>query len=279
MKPDIILEGLAFPEAPRWYGDRLWLTDQHAGEILTVDLLGNAERVSEHIDRPGGLGRLPNGTLLVVLMNERKVCRLVKNQLELHADLSELASAPCNDMVVDDYGRAYVGNFGYDIEAGEPKSNAELILVEPNGSARVVSRELAFPNGAVITPERDTLIVAETFSSRISAFDIDDDGSLRNHRVWAALADKQPDGICLDAEGAVWFACPKSGRVHRVHEGGEIVDSIETSVPPYACMLGGPDRTKLFALGSATNVAEEAARSRSGTVEVVEVDVPGAGIP
>lgn len=279
MEPAVILRGLAFPEAPRWDGDRLWLTDQHAGDILTVGIDGNAERVVTGIDRPGGLGTLPNGTTLVVLMNEQRVCRIVHGELELHADLSGLASAQCNDMVVDDYGRAYVGNFGYDIEAGEPKSNAELILIEPNGEARVVSRELIFPNGSVITPDRDTLIVAETFASRISAFDIDEDGSLRNHRVWAELDDKHPDGISLDAEGAVWFACPKSAQVHRVLEGGEIVHSVTPSVPPYACMLGGPERKTLFVVGSATNVAEEAARTRSGTVEVIDVDVPGAGIP
>jgi len=279
MTTEVILRGLAFPEAPRWDGERLWLTDQHAGDILTLDLDGTVERLVDGIDRPGGLGRLPNGTPLVVLMNHKKVCRVVGGELELHADLSELASAQCNDMVVDDYGRAYVGNFGYDIEAGEPKSRAELILVQPNGEARVVSRELTFPNGSVITPDRDTLIVAETFASRISAFDIDEDGSLRNHRVWAELDDKQPDGICLDAKGAIWFACPKSGAVHRVLEGGEVLASVKASVPPYACMLGGPERKTLFTLCSGTNVAEEAARVRSGTVEVVEVDVPGAGIP
>ncbi|MGF1468850.1 MAG: SMP-30/gluconolactonase/LRE family protein [Sandaracinaceae bacterium] len=280
MKTRVLLEGLAFPEGPRWREGRLWLTDQHAHEVVTVDLQGRAERVVTGMeDRPGGLGWLPDGTPLVVGMTRRRIHRIADGRLELHADLHDLASWHCNDMVVDDVGRAYVGNFGYDVDAGAPPRPAELILVEPNGQARVVSRDVVFPNGMGITPDRRTLLVNETFAHRISAFRIEEDGSLSGHRLWADVGEATPDGLCLDAEGAVWFACTTSGRLYRVLEGQAPSEPRTPRTPPYACMLGGPDRRTLFSVGAATHVPEEAARLRSGTVEAFEVEVPGAGLP
>lgn len=278
------MRGLAFPEGPRWREGALWFTDQHAHELITVDLATNSERlVTGMDDRPGGLGFLPNGTPLVVAMTTRRVYRLVDAGgtlgLELHADLADLASWHCNDMLVDDYGRAYVGNFGYDVDAGAAPRPAELILVEPNGEARVVNRDLIFPNGMAMTPDRETLIVAETFASRISAFHVEPDGSLSHRRVWAPLDGVQPDGLCLDAKGAVWVADTRGQRLLRVREGGEVLEWIRPQTPPYACMLGGPERTTLFSLGAQTHVPEDAARLRSGAVETIEVATPGAGLP
>lgn len=281
-----LLTGLAFPEGPRWHQGRLWFTDQHAHEVLAVDLEGQVETLIGGMeDRPGGLGFLPDGTPLVVAMTTRCVYRMVPAEtdgsflLELHADLSSMASFHCNDMLVDDHGRAYVGNFGYDVDAGAPVRMAELILVELSGEARVVDRELVFPNGMAMTPERDTLIVAETFASRISAFDVAADGSLSGRRVWAPLHDAHADGLCLDAEGAVWFADARSDQLVRVREGGEVLATVRPGTPPYACMLGGAARTTLFSLGAETHVSEDAARLRSGAIETIEVDVPGAGLP
>lgn len=277
----LLLDGLAFPEAPRWRGDRLWFSDQHAREVVTVDLEGRRETVLAGMeDRPGGLGFLPDGTSLVVSMEARAVLRILPSGVELYADLSSLASFHCNDMLVTDGGRAYVGNFGYDVDNGAPPREAELILVEPDRAARVVSRgEAIFPNGMALTPDRGTLLVAETFAHRISRFDVQPDGSLSGYRPWFEHKDIQPDGLCLDAEGAVWFACTRTGRVYRVTSDRAMVAYAEPRTTPYACMLCGPDRKHLVALCSTTHVGEEAARLRTGTVEVFPVEIPGASLP
>jgi sugar lactone lactonase YvrE len=179
------------------------------------------------------LGWLPDGRLLVVSMRDRRVLRLEPDgTLVTHADLSALASYFCNDMVVDGQGRAYVGNFGFDLHHGAPPAFAELILVEPDGSARVVADQMKFPNGTVITPDGRTLIVGESTGRDLVAFDIDDDGGLSGRRVWADLGAAVPDGICLDADGAVWFADPSRGGCHRVAEGGEVLGAL------------GPDRVR-----------------------------------
>ncbi len=275
-----LLDGLAFPEGPRWREDRLWLTDQHAHEVITVDMRGNAERIVQRMeDRPGGLGFLPDGTPLVVAMTTRRVLRIRGSELEPYVDLAHLASFHCNDMLVDRRGRAYVGNFGYDVDAGAPVKPAELILVGTDRNVKVVNREVIFPNGTALTPDGKTLMVAETFAARISAFDVAADGTLENRRIWAEIDGLQPDGLCLDEEGAVWCACTKQGRVFRLAPSGEPVAFAEPSVTPYACMLGGPERRHLFALCAETSVPAEAARRRTGRIEIFEVDVPGAGLP
>ncbi|MEL6185915.1 MAG: SMP-30/gluconolactonase/LRE family protein [Myxococcota bacterium] len=277
----LLLGGLAFPEGPRWRQGQLWFTDQHAHEVVRVDLEGRRDTVVANMDdRPGGLGFLPDGTPLVVSMQARQVLRITPSGLELHADLSALASFHCNDMLVDDQGRAYVGNFGYDLDAGEAPRPAEIILLQPDGQARIVSQdEVIFPNGMALTPDRQTLVVAETFGARIGAFDVLSDGSLSGYRIWADLDGAQPDGLCLDAEGAVWFACTRSGRVYRVTAEGHEVAYAQPRTTPYACMLCGPERRHLAVLCSTTHVPEEAARLRTGTIEVFPVEVPGAGLP
>jgi sugar lactone lactonase YvrE len=212
-------------------------------------------------------------------MTDRRLLRLDPDGLKEVADLSELASFHCNDMVVDLQGRAYVGNFGYDIIEQQPFKPAEIVLVKPDGDARVVADEMNFPNGTVITPNGRTLIVGETFGRRLTAFDIETDGSLTRRRIWAETEPAVPDGICLDAENAIWFASPLSAEVLRIREGGEVTHRVQVSTQAYACMLGGDDRRTLFILTAETAQPDEAKAKESGRVETVQVDVPGAGLP
>jgi len=182
-------------------------------------------------------------------------------------------------MVVDRAGRAYVGNFGFDFLAEAPYVAARMALVMPDGTTRVAADDLGFPNGTVITPDGTTLIVGESFAARLTAFDIQPDGSLARRRVWAQLDGVVPDGICLDAEGAVWVASPLSSEVVLVREGGEIARRIRVATNAYACMLGGPDRRTLFIATAATHEPAAARAQRGGRIETVQVDVPGAGWP
>jgi sugar lactone lactonase YvrE len=275
----VLLDGIVFPEGPRWHDGKLWFSDMHAHRVVTVDLAGRAEGVVEVPNQPSGLGWLPDGRLLVVSMTDRRLLRLDPGGLTVVADLSALASFYCNDMVVDDRGRAYVGNFGFDLHAAAPFHPAELILVPPDGPPRIVANELAFPNGCVITPDGRTLVVGESGGARLTAFTIAADGSLGERRVWAALENAVPDGICLDAEGAIWVASPVGNEVLRVREGGVVVDRVRVSTIPFACMLGGPDRRTLFVATAETHQPELVKAKPSGRIEIASVDVPGAGRP
>ena len=275
----VLLEGLVFPEGPRWHEGKLWFSDMHAHRVMTVDLDGRAESIVEVPAQPSGLGWLPDGRLLVVSMKDRRLLRLDPSGLVTAADLSSLASHQCNDMVVDRHGRAYVGNFGFDLHQQESFRHAEIILVTPDGKARVVAESMSFPNGTVITPDGRTLIVGETYGPCLTAFDIEPDGSLVNRRLWAQLQSAVPDGICLDAEGAIWVASPLSAEVLRVREGGEIAERIRVATQAFACMLGGRDRRTLFVLTANTSDPALAAAEPSGRIEMVEVEVPGAGWP
>ncbi|MBI5601831.1 MAG: SMP-30/gluconolactonase/LRE family protein [Deltaproteobacteria bacterium] len=275
----VLAEGLLFPEGPRWHNEKLWFSDMHDCWVRTVDLSGKMEKIFEVPHSPSGLGWLPDGQLLVVSMIDRRLLRLDPEGLSEAADLMDLASFYCNDMVVDQQGRAYIGNFGFDLAAGAPLAPAEIVLVFPDGRARIVAKDLLFPNGCVITPDGRTLIVAETFGNRLTAFDIDPDGSLSNRRLWANLEGVHPDGICLDAEGAVWVAAPSPGLVLRVLEGGKVTDQMRVSTKPFACMLGGPDRRILFVCTSGSYISDEGRPRAGGRIEMVEVKVSGAGLP
>jgi sugar lactone lactonase YvrE len=278
IKTKILLEGLAFGESPRWHDGRLWFSDMYAHQVMAVDMDGNFEVIVKVPGRPSGLGWLPDGRLLVVSMTDKRLLRLDPDGLTEVADLSGFASGICNDMVVDSLGRAYIGNAGLDTDLEKHKVGpAEIILVNPEGDMRVVANGMVFPNGAVITPDERALIVAESTNSRLTAFDIESDGSLLERRVWAQLEDGvHPDGICLDAEEAVWLA-DAGNEVIRVREGGEITHRIGAHA--YACMLGGPDRRTLFIMTAGTFLPNEARARLSGRVEIAEVDVPGAGLP
>jgi sugar lactone lactonase YvrE len=278
-KTDISATGLAFPEGPRWHDNRLWFTDQHAKRIYTMQPSGALQTVAHTADLPGGLGWLPDGTLLVVYMTQRRIMRLSGTQLYPYADLSQHARFHCNDIVVDAVGRVYAGNFGFDLHGGEAILPTTIFLIDSNGTIEPFATDVVFPNGSVITPDGTQLLVAETFAHRISAFDLKSDGRPRSHRIWAELGDATPDGICLDQEGALWVASPGSGELIRVKQGGAILARCTTRGTPYACMLGGLGRRTLFVCSAETDDPDQAAQRKSGRIEQVEVVVPGAGQP
>ena len=221
--------------------------------MYTLDLEGNYEVIVEVPNQPSGLGWMPDGTMLIVSMKDRKLLSYKDNVLEERADLSELAGFHCNDMVVDAKGNAYIGNFGFNTYEGEEVRSTNLILVRPDEEPCVAADDVMFPNGTVITEDGKTLIVGETYAAKLTAFDINDDASLSNRRVWADLTKSiddgtvpVPDGMCLDAEGAIWVASPSTADVIRVKEGGEVLERIPVETNAYACMLGGDDLKTLF---------------------------------
>ncbi|MGH0028220.1 MAG: SMP-30/gluconolactonase/LRE family protein [Myxococcota bacterium] len=280
VKTDVLLEDLCFTEGPRWHDERLWFSDMHDQAVMAVDLSGQSEKRLTVENDPSGLGWLPDGRLLVVSMRDRKLLREDAEGLVVHADLSELASYHCNDMVTDGKGRSYVGNFGFDLHVeGAENRPAELVLVDADGAARVVARDLRFPNGTVITPDGSTLVVGESFGACLTAFDVEEDGSLSNRRLWARLERAVPDGICLDAQGAIWVASPLGNEVLRVREGGEVTHRVTASQNAIACMLGGPEGRHLFVCTSSTTQPDVCKASRPAKIEVCQVDVPGAGWP
>jgi sugar lactone lactonase YvrE len=274
-----LLQGLVFPEGPRWHEGKLWFSDMHAHQVRTVDLDGRAEDVVEVPTWPSGLGWLPDGALLIVSMTDRKLLRYSSGELKTHADISQLASCYCNDMVVDGRGRAYVGNFGFDFFAGSAQKPAELVLVEQDGSARIAATGLDFPNGSVITSDGKTLIVGESLGHRLTAFHVEDDGSLINQSTWAELGDAVPDGIALDAENGLWVASPLSRELLYVEQGGKIAQRIKCDSMPIACALGGPSRKTLFVLLADSINPNECRAKKSARIDVMDVPVSGAGWP
>lgn len=291
-----VATGFSFLESPRWHDGRLWLSDFYTHRVLTVDADGHAQTVCEVPAQPSGLGWLPDGRLLVCAMRERRVLRLEANgRLAVHADLSAIAGGHVNDMVVDGQGRAYVGNFGFDRTGDAPLQTARLACMGPDGTARAVAEGLYFPNGSVVTPDGRTLIVAETMGNRLSAFDIAADDTLGPRRDWAvfgpvptdlrlpAVRDAMvvaPDGLVLDAEGAVWLADARHRRVLRVAEGGRVLQAIGTGdIGVYACTLGGPARRTLYLCVAPDGVPGQARALTDAALWSVEVDVPGAGWP
>ena len=290
-----LIGGLSFTECPRWRDGRLYLSDFYTHRVLAVSMDGGAETVAEVPNQPSGLGFLPDGRMLIVSMRDRKVLRReADGTLVEHADLYQLAPWHLDDMLVDYDGRAWVGNFGFDLMSGEPATTTVLIKVEPDGSAAVAARDLGFPNGMAMTPDRRTLIVAESMMNRLSAFDVDG-GQLGPRRDWAPFGDPPtstdagellaqvevaPDGICLDAEGAVWVADAAHARLLRVTEGGEILEERATDgVGVFACMLGGDDGRTLFACAAPSFHEEEASTHHQASILMTTVDVPHAGLP
>jgi sugar lactone lactonase YvrE len=279
-EPTLLLDGLIFPEGPRWHDDRLWFSDMHAHEVVAVDLEGKRETIVEVPNDPSGLGWLPNGDLIIVSMKDRKLLRFDGERLSEHADLSSHTPYLCNDMVVDGLGRAYVGNFGFDLHGGGSAAPTNILLAEPDGSVREVATEIFFPNGSVISPDGGTLIVGESGGRKLTAFEIEPDGGLRNRRVWAELG-VPPDGIALDAEGCIWVAVPTTpGAFLRVAEGGEVLQRIELEEGGgFACMLGGPAGRTLFMLEALSSNPAEIEGPGNGRIRVLDVDVPRAGWP
>jgi sugar lactone lactonase YvrE len=282
---EVLASGLRFGEGPRWHSGKLWFSDMYDHAVKTVDLDGDVQVKVELPGQPSGLGWLPDGTLLMVLMRERQLLRLDHDRLVIHADLGGVATWHCNDMVVDDTGRAYVGNFGFDLHAAEASGDwsamcaASMAIVEPDGSVAVAATDLRFPNGTVISPDGRTLVVAESMGRCLTAFDRADDGTLSNRRVWADLGDRVPDGICLDAEGCIWVANAGANECFRVAEGGQVLEILETDRRCFACMLGGPDGRHLFVLTSKQSSPTGCLSEREAQVLVTMVATPHAGRP
>jgi sugar lactone lactonase YvrE len=275
-----LMTDIMFGESPRWHSDRLWFADWGAQELIAVDLEGKSEVIVRIPSFPFCIDWLPDGRLLIVSARDRLLLRWEPDgSLVTHTDLSNLSDHPWNDIVVDGRGNAYIGNIGFDFPGGEFAPGI-LALVTPDGSARQVADDVAFPNGLVVTPDNSTLILAESYGNRLTAFDIAADGSLSNQRVWADLDGGVPDGICLDAEGAVWYGDVPNKRCVRVREGGEVLQTIDLDRGCFACMLGGVDRRTLFLVarewGGMESTAEEA---RTGQVLTAPAPAPGAGWP
>ncbi len=277
----VLIDGVDFGEGPRWHDDRLWYSDFYQHTVYTVDGAGRRTPIVEVAEQPSGLGWLPDGDLLVVSMRDRRVLRYDGTSLTEHADLSAIAGFWCNDMVVDARGNAYVGNFGFDLFAGDRDAirTATLALVRPDGTVEAAASDLGFPNGSVITPDGKTLIVGESMSSRYTAFDIAPDATLTNRRIWAETPGCVPDGCTLDADGGIWVADAGGTRVVRVVEGGEITAEIATPDPAFACMLGGTEGTTLFVLTAPSSNPAEIAGKGAGRILTTTVDVPRAGLP
>ena len=283
--------GIYFGEGPRWRADdsggRLWFSDFHAHAVKSVSLEGDLRTELELDDQPSGLGWMPDGSLLVVKMAQRQVWRRWPDgRFERHADLAAYSAHMCNDMVVDAAGRAYVGNFGFDLDAALAQRGIAgvfadhpvtmLALVQPDGSVcdAAPGQRFEFPNGLVITPDGTTLIMAETFGQRLTALDIGADGVLSNRHEWAPVAPRLPDGICLDASGAVWIANPAAPECALIAPGGEVLEVVETgALNCCACMLGGPAGKHLFML----TAPPDPAKAALGKLLVADVDVSAAG--
>ena len=277
----VLLNGLAIGESPRWHDGRLWFSNWGTQEIVAVDLDGRSEVVGQG---PSGLGWatawLPDGRMLVT--GQELLRREPDGAMVQHADLSRVADHGWSEIVADGRGNVYLNGFGFDFLAGEPPSPGIIALVTPDGTARQVADGLHFPNGMVVTPDNSTLIVAESFAGHLTAFDIAADGSLSNRRVWADLGGPgNGDGICLDAEGAIWTPVQNQACV-RVREGGEVLERIQLDRFCYACMLGGPDWRTLFMLTAdwrGVEHVDEVIASRSGQVVIADVSAPGVGWP
>ena len=276
-EPTVLASGLAMGESPRWHDDRLWVCDWVAGEVLTLDDDGNRKVVRTAPWLPFSIDWLPDGRLVVTSGSGRQVWREEPDgSLTPYGGLDRM----WNEVVVDGRGNTFVNEIGFDMMAGAPPAAGTVAVVRSDGAMREVADDLWFPNGMAITPDDTTLIVAESYGNRLTAFDIGPDGDLGGRRVWAGLGDAAPDGICLDAEGAVWFADVPHRRCVRVREGGEVLQAVDVDRGCFACMLGGDDGRTLFIVAttwdqSAMNVAG----GRTGQILRIRVDVPHAGRP
>ena len=270
-----LLMGLAFGESARWHEDRLWFSDWIAQQVLAVNLEGKSEVITRVRSLPFCIDWLPDGRLLIT--SGRSILRMEPDgSLVTHADLSSLTDYGWNEIVADSRGNVYVNGAEFDLMAGEKFAPGIVALLKPDSSARQVADGVAFPNGMAVTHDNSTLIVAESYGKKLTAFDIAADGSLSNRRVWADLGDGVPDGICLDAEGAVWYADVPNKRCVRVAEGGKVLQTFELDRGCFSCALGGTDGTTLFMMaqewGGTAGMASEA---RTGQIITAEVLVAG----
>lgn len=277
---EILLTGLMFPESPRWHDGRFWVSDWGVHEVIACELDGKTEVMARVESLPMCIDWLPDGRLLVVSAADRRLLRQERDgSFATHAELSGIGEHPWNDIVVDGRGNAYVNNIGFDFPAGEVAPGI-VAVVTPDGAARQVADGVEFPNGMVVTPDNSTLIVAESYGKRLTAFDIATDGSLSNRRLWADLDDGVPDGICLDSDGGVWYADVPNKRCARVREGGAVLQIIDLDRGCFACMLGGADRRTLFMVTNDWRGPEGMASGPpAGQVVMAPAPASGAGWP
>jgi sugar lactone lactonase YvrE len=275
--PEVLLTGIAFGESPRWHDGRLWFSDWVAREVVAVDLEGRREVMLGVDALPFSIDWLGDGRLLVAgpgLLRQERDGSLVD-----HADLGGLSQG-WNEIVVDGRDRAYINAAGFNLMSGEPPAPGIVAVVTPDGTARQAAGDVAFPNGMAVTADDSTLVVAESYANRLTAFEIGADGSLSERRVWAALGDGVPDGICIDAEGAVWYADVPNKRCVRVAEGGDVLQTIELDRGCFACMLGGPDGRTLFIMAQEWKGPEGMVEGpRTGRVIMAEAPAAHAGRP
>lgn len=285
MNSEILLSGLRFGEGPRWRDGKLWFSDFYRHAVFTVDESGLETHIVDVPGQPSGLGWLPDGTLLIVSMTDRKLVRWDSGSLTDYADLSQIATFHANDMVVDEHGRAYVGNFGFDLHqamlereipeilADNSAGNTSLIRVDPDQSVHDATDDVRFPNGMVFLNEGRTLVVAETLRLALTAFDVAPDGTLSNRRIWASTAAQgvAPDGICTDGE-IIWAASALAPLVVGYREGGEVAGTVATQQNAYACALGGSDGKSLFIMTAPSSHPGEIAGVESGSIEVAQLD-------
>jgi sugar lactone lactonase YvrE len=277
-----LISGLVFGEQPRWHEGRLWFSDWGTQEVIAVDLDGSSEVILRGPSFPLCVDWLPDGRLLVVSARDGLLlCREHDGSLVTYGDLKTASDPPAvNELVVDARGNAYVNGGGFDMMAGAEFAPGVIALVAPDGSARQVAGGLAFPNGMLVMPDSSTLIVAESYGKRLTAFDIDAAGGLSNRRVWADLGDGVPDSICADAENAVWYADVPNKRCVRVREGGQVLEMIDLDRGCFACALGGPDGTTLFMLAQQWGGPQNMFKGpRSGLVLTAQAPAPRAGWP
>jgi sugar lactone lactonase YvrE len=275
----VLIDGIGLGESPRWHEGRLWFSDWVAHEVIALSDRGERE-VMAHVDAfPFSIDWLPDGSMLITA--GRELLRMdADGTLVVHADLSELTEFGLNEIAIDLRGHTYVNGAGFDLMGGGEPAPGLIALVRPDGSSARVDEGIAFPNGMAVTPDGATLIAADSYGKELMAFEIGDDGGLSNRRVWADLGDGVPDGICVDEEGAVWYADVPNRRCVRVAEGGEILDTVEAHRGCFACMLGGEDGRTLF-----INVAEWTGpegifkERRTGQVLAYEAPAPHAGRP
>ena len=299
----LIAENLYFSEGPRWHENKLWFSDFYQHAVFNIEENGTPNKVVDIPNQPSGLGWMPDGSMLIVSMLDRKVMKYREGHLSVHADLSQITAFRCNDMVVDANGNAYVGNFGSIFHAKNIKPTC-LIFVNTNGDAKIIERNLDFPNGTVITPDGKKMIIGETYGGKLTSFDISSDGSLSNRKVWAQMMPKSyylltkivralkipvkegsatpypvPDGICLDSNNGIWVASPTTSEVIRYTQGGVVSKRISTPDRAYACMLGGKEGNTLFVSTAKASDPEIASKEKNGKIYSIEVDYAHAGRP
>ena len=267
-----LAEDFIFLEGVKWRDGSLWVSDVFDHKVYRLGLSGQREVVVQVPHRPSGLGFLPDGGLLVASSKDFRLYRVVDGQLQVYADLADRVGGDVNDFVIDDAGRVYVGDFGYDYDAGAARVETVIHRVDPDGSVHVAVGGVEFPNAMAIVDDGRTLVVAETWRSKLTAFDRAPDGTLSGGRVFADLGSRQPDGICADASGAIWVGCFNTGEFLRVLDGGQVTDRVGFDGCGVACCIGGPAGRTLFCTVYCGPVADLVAGQRKAALFAVDLD-------